>query len=313
MVEPNLLPAALGAAGGFAVSQTGAALVYKISDAIGWFTAPMQVRRMASAETVAQMIRVKSQIELTEVAATDLVQRAQFRVAVEQIVEEFNIEAIVTKALNHLQDDAVPQDMDDDWLRNFIGKCKNVSDEQIQELWARILAGEANTPGSYSRRAINVMGDLDSKSAAMFSSFRRFLMGIGDFGVPMVVLDQQGDLPSIYRDHGVDFNLLRELAELGLISIGFDNLSFVVNYVVSQVPELATLSYGGQTRRLQCSTGYFSVGIAICTHVGAQLSEAGSEPESVDGFLEFITGQWDTLCESGPRLTGSGIGLTYME
>ena len=97
----------------------------------------MQVRRMASAEAVAQMIRVKSQIELTEVAATDLVQRAQFRVAVEQIVEEFNIEAIVTKALNHLQDDAVPQDMDDDWLRNFIGKCKNVSDEQIQELWAR--------------------------------------------------------------------------------------------------------------------------------------------------------------------------------
>ena len=34
--------------------------------------------------------------------------------------------------------------MEEDWIANFFDKCRIVSDSEMQSLWARVLAGEAN-------------------------------------------------------------------------------------------------------------------------------------------------------------------------
>ena len=72
-------------------------------------------------------------------------------------------------------DDASPEDMEDDWIRNLLGKCRIVSDQDMQELWARILAGEANEPGSVSRRTVNLVADLDKRDAESFMAVCRFV------------------------------------------------------------------------------------------------------------------------------------------
>jgi hypothetical protein len=42
-------------------------------------------------------------------------------------------------------------------------------------LWSRVLAGEANKPGSYSKRTVNFLSDLDKIDAELFSQLCGFV------------------------------------------------------------------------------------------------------------------------------------------
>ena len=311
MVEPNLVSAGLGVFGGLALSPTGAALVDKISDAVGWLAAPAQEVRMARARATANMILAQSDMEIADLQAASLIERADFRIAVERVVQQMNIETIITKALDHLEECAVPHEMDNDWVLNFFDKCKYTSDEQLQEVWAKLIAGEANNPGTFSRKTVNVVGDLDSDGANLFSTYCRFVFGVGNQGVPLIVLDQSQNLPTIYQDQGVDFNALRLLAETGLIMIGFEQLALVINYTMSGLPEKLLLSYGERTRSMQCPDGFISIGVTSPTIVGTQLARL-RVPDPVEGFFDFIIEQWDSLCQSRPVLTSAGLSIGYI-
>ena len=311
MVEPNLVSAGLGVFGGLALSPTGAALVDKISDAVGWLAAPAQEVRMARARATANMILAQSDIEIVDLQAASLMERADFRIAVEQVVQQMNIETIITKALDHLEERAVPHEMDNDWVLNFFDKCKYASDEQMQEVWAKLIAGEANNPGTFSRKTVNVVGDLDSNAANLFSTYCRFVFGVGNQGVPLIVLDQSQGLPAIYQDQGIDFNTLKLLAETGLIMIAFEQLSLLINYSMSGLPEKVSLSYGERTRSMPCPDGFISIGVTYPTIVGQQLARL-CVPDPVEGFFDFIIDQWDSLCQSRPTLTSAGLSIGYI-
>jgi hypothetical protein len=41
---------------------------------------------------------------------------------------------------------------------------------EMQNLWAQVLAGEANSPGTYSKRTVNFLSSLDKKDAALIYS-----------------------------------------------------------------------------------------------------------------------------------------------
>ena len=311
MLDPNLVSAGIGVFGGMALSPTGAALVHKISDAVGWLTAPTQEVRMARAKAAANVIMAQSDLQIAELQAANLVERAGFRAAVEQVIQQMNIEAIIVNALAHLEEGAAPHEMDDSWVLNFFDKCKYVSDERMQELWAKLIAGEANHAGTFSRKSVNLMGDLDSDTANLFSNYCGFVVNIGKQGLPLIVLDQSKELPSIYQDQGVDHQALRVLAETGLIVIGFEHLSLVINYNMTGLPEIVQLSYGGRTADLKCPDGFISIGVTYPTVVGGQLA-ALCTPEPVEGFFEFIIEQWDALCQSRPTLSSAGVGLGYL-
>lgn len=68
------------------------------------------------------------------------------RLFAEEAKKQANIEAITLKALPDVKPEAKTEGVEDDWIANFFDKCRLISDEQMQSLWARILAGEANSP-----------------------------------------------------------------------------------------------------------------------------------------------------------------------
>ena len=265
---------------------------------------------MARARAAANMILAQSETDIADLQAASLVERAGFRVAVEQVVQQMNIEAIIIKALDHLDETAVPHEMDDHWVLNCFDKCKYDTDEELQELWAKLIAGEANEPGTFSRKTVNVMADLDSRTANLFATFCRFVLGVGNHGVPLIVLDQQKDLPVIYQDQGIGFDELKLLAETGLITIGFEHVSLLINYTMAGIPETVSLSYGDQSRSMSCPGGFISVGVAYPTTVGRQLAQF-CDPAPVEGFFDFIVDRWDLLCQSRAILTSSGLSLSY--
>ena len=65
--------------------------------------------------------------------------------------------------------------MEDDWIASLFDKSRVVSDSEMQVLWARILAGEANVPGSYSMKTINILSSIDKTDAKAFAKLCAFV------------------------------------------------------------------------------------------------------------------------------------------
>ena len=52
--------------------------------------------------------------------------------------------------------DSKPENVEDDWLTHFFDKSCLISDKGMQNIWANILAGESNQPGSFSKRTADL-------------------------------------------------------------------------------------------------------------------------------------------------------------
>ncbi len=157
------------------LSRPATVLIEKISDAIGGVFQPWQIRRVAEAEADAEKIKAVTQIEIT-----NLHHRALQRFIIEEAKKQNNIESITAKALPLLEEKAQPQNVEDDWITNFFDRCRLISDEEMQMLWSKLLAGEANSPGKYSKRTVNLLASLDKTEAHLFTQLCTFCWVIYD-------------------------------------------------------------------------------------------------------------------------------------
>jgi len=174
------------------LSKPADTLIKKVSSAIGGIFAPWQIKRLAKAEAEASLIKAKAEFEIT-----DLHRRAMHRFVEEEAKRQENMEAITEKALPHLKSGSDPSKMEDDWVTNFFDKSRIVSDSDMQELWARVLAGEANAPGFYSKRTVNFLGDLDKRDAELFSTLCSFGWFIVDFTPLVSMLKRQSTMTKV--------------------------------------------------------------------------------------------------------------------
>ena len=155
------------------------------------------------------------------------------------------MEDITAKALPRLDENAKPDSIENDWLVNFFDKCRIVSDNQMQELWSRILAGEANSPGTYSKRTVNFLSDLDKTDADLFTKLCGFVWVLGDF-VPLVF----DDSAEIYNRYGINFDTLNHLDSIGLIQFG------AVSMVAKPLKKRFAVAYYGKVTCLKHAPGY---------------------------------------------------------
>lgn len=261
------------------LTKPATVLIEKISDAVGGVFKPYQIVRVAKAEAEAGRIQAESQI-----LVTDLHRRAMHRFLEEEAKKQSNIEAITQNALPLLEDESTPQNVADDWITNFFDKSRIVSDVEMQSLWSRVLAGEANAPGAFAKRTVNLLADLDKEDAALFVQLCGFGWMIGNV-VPLIFDVQAG----IYNDQGINFNTLCHLESLGLIQ--FNHLS---GFRRLHLPRSGTVLYYGQPVTLTLpndADNDLELGKVLFTRAGQQLAEVcGSKP--VDGFFQYVKEKW---------------------
>ena len=254
-------------------------LVKKIAKGVGGSFSPRQIKRVAKAEAEAAIIKAQSEIEIT-----DLHQRAAQRRIEEDALLQKNMEDIIAKAVPHLKEEAKPDAMDDDWIANFFDKCRIVSDSEIQSLWARVLAGEANVPSTYSKRTVNLLSDFDKSDAELFTKLCGFGWMIGGF-VPLV-FDEHA---KIYDRHGIKFETLIHLESIGLVQLAAPS-----NFVRIDLPRKFAVYYYGKPLRLEMSgdaDNTLDIGKTLLTKIGQELAPiCGSKP--VDGFYDYVKDQW---------------------
>ena len=264
------------------LSKPATVLIEKISEAVGGLFKPYQIVRVAKAEAEAERVRAESQIQIS-----DLQRRAFYRFLEEEAKKQKNIEEITRQALPQLDDKSKPEQLEDDWITNFFDKCRLISDSEMQSLWSRVLAGEANSPGSYSKRTVTFLSSLDKSDAQLFTNFCKFDWHIG--GVVPLIYDVQAD---IYNKWGINFTSLKHLDSIGLIQ--FDSLT---GYrLLELTKKLPVLYYGTPTLlELQKETGNeLNIGKVILTKVGEELAPiCGSQADAE--FREYILKKWKEM------------------
>ncbi|MEM0953268.1 MAG: DUF2806 domain-containing protein [Pseudomonadota bacterium] len=261
------------------LSKPANTLIEKVSSAIGGVFEPWQVKRVAKAEAEASLIKAESEIEIT-----DLHRRAMHRFVEEEANRQENMEEITKKSIPHLAEQSDPSNMEDDWVTNFFDKSRIVSDEEMQTIWANVLAGEANTPGSFSRRTVNLLGDLDKRDAELFQTLCRFGWAFGSF-TPLV-FDCRA---AVYNDLGINFSSLSHLDSLGLIQ--FNSLG---DFQRQRLPKNFEVAYCGQPLPLEMQNDQdnkLSIGNVLLSQAGRELAQVVQVP-GVDGFYDYVKEKW---------------------
>lgn len=257
------------------LSKPATVLIEKISDAIGALYKPRQIKRIAQAEAEAEKIKALAGIEVTEIQ-----RRALVRLVQEEGKKQENIESITAKATTQLNDDAKPEAMHEDWISHFFEKCRNVSDIEMQGLWSRLLAGEANKPGSYSKRTIELISTLDKSDAHLFTQLCTYAITGAD--VCPLVFNHKAD---IYKKNGINFGSLNHLDTLGLIR--FQTLK---KFVIQNLPQNTVMFYFDIPINFTLkakSKNNLEIGGVLLTKTGQQLAPiCGAKKEL--GFLKYM-------------------------
>lgn len=146
-------------------------LIEVVSNGIGTVFKPRVIRKKADAEAYRIEILAKAEAKKIMIegdAKIELLERAKKRLVYQELTRQENIEEIAEKSIKYLDAQVSDKPVDKDWQTRFFTKIQDVSNENIQELWAKILAGEVSSPGKISLRTLDVVSNLSKKEAELF-------------------------------------------------------------------------------------------------------------------------------------------------
>ena len=98
-----------------------------------------------------------------------------------------NVYRVCQRAGKLLEEDlttftATDNPYEDDWLSTFENESCHKSSEDMQERFARVLAGEIKEPGTFSIRAIKMLGQINQETASAFRVFCSGCLSFGELG-----------------------------------------------------------------------------------------------------------------------------------
>ena len=156
-------------------------------------------------------------------------QRIQFQ----EEKRQRNIQKVVYLAAEKLGDKEVPNhEPDHDWTARFFNDVKDVSSEEMQLLWAKVLAGQVERPGNTSLRTLSILKNLDQSTAKLFKKLSsacmslRLKSGEGQYQLLDARVPSLDGKPSqnALSKYGLNFNVLNVLNEHGLIISDYNSL-----------------------------------------------------------------------------------------
>jgi len=170
------------------LSKPATRLIDRISDAVGVLYEPKRIQRQAEAEAEARKIQAQADMEISHMQ-----QRGLRRFIQEEGKNQENMERIGAEATKHIDPErATPEEIDEDWIRFFFENCRITSNSEMQKVWSRILAGEANAPGLFSKRTISVVSTVKQEEARLFTNFCSCVWRINGYKWP--IIDEPRDL-----------------------------------------------------------------------------------------------------------------------
>lgn len=270
-------------------------LIDAVTGAIGKVYEPHYIRKIADAKAyeinvIGQALRGnadvpivydKGEISLNTVDFEEFVKRTQNRLAYQELQKQQNIENVANKAYELLEKEETcsADPVNPDWMIRFFNSVEDISDKDMQLLWAKILAGEIMKPKTFSLRTLNTLKNLSREEAELFQNIAPF------------VIESSGDMfltsnTEILKKYGIHYGHIISLDDCGLIlsdgMISF-NLEVSENDAIYINNGTQVLKVTGVTKRKKEITfGVFSL-----TQAGIELFSILNIESNKDYFLDL--------------------------
>jgi len=140
--------------------------------------------------------------------------RIDSRLDFQERKRQANIESVTATAAYELKDENdVPESKpDEDWINRFFSAAQDVSSEEMQKLWGRILSGEIKKPGSFSLKTLDFLRNMTKSDAEAFEHMAKFALRLKRSSM-VAIIDKMWlkESKQVFDEH------LFILAELGLM------------------------------------------------------------------------------------------------
>jgi uncharacterized repeat protein (TIGR03899 family) len=214
-------------------------LVEVISQGIGTIYKPRAIRKEAEANAykieIIERAKAKAIAE-GKVIEVDTYERIQERFIHKETKRQENIDNVSQIAAEQLsQEESVSTEpVEDDWSTRFFNIVEDVSDEEMQSLWGRILAGEVKQPHSYSLRTLELIKNLTKEEANVF-------MKVANLAITSISSKDKfifkGNNHELSTEFDIDYSDISQLVEIGLIQAGdFVNYQLLESPNATQTP-----------------------------------------------------------------------------
>ena len=171
-------------------------LVDYCASGIGAIGGPMLARWTARRRADAQRIEAQGQADVTrlivdaQAEARSLLPADQSssrgelaigkeiksRLEFQEKKRQSNIKSVVNMAAEEIHGKEVADhEVDHDWTARFFADVQDVTSEHMQRIWAKILAGEVETPGRTSLHTLAILKNMTQRDAKLFENVSRFI------------------------------------------------------------------------------------------------------------------------------------------
>lgn len=242
------------------IADVACKLIDKLSDVAGYIFPPSDARK-AKSKAHALII-----MEMAEDKNLDPIERGAKISSYNKDIKEYkNQSEIITGAIPFLKEDAEPEKMDEDWVLFFMDKVRLVSDEELQLIWSRILAQEANACGTVSKQLMHILTQMCRKDAEEFMKLipfcAEFYYGLDDdyeFApiVPDLGLGKRETL-------GFGLTEILTLESYGLIKYSNTLFACVGNDIKIKYDNKTLISFEGKKEIQTGCLSYTSAGIQL--------------------------------------------------
>lgn len=196
-------------------------------------------------------------INISSEPPPSLIERSQERLNYQEAKRQLNIENIASNTFEELkkEDPITDQPLDEDWTTRFFDLAKDISNEEMQILWSKILAGEIKQPNSYSIRTLETLKNLNKSEAECLLKFGRFAIKSKDATFLLNFKNEK----LLTEKYGLSYSERLLLEELGIITANDLDIKMSgqaekdahITYVIGKYCVIVTFPNGTQERHLQ--------------------------------------------------------------
>ena len=155
------------------LSDVAVKLLDMIEKAVGWTVTPR-----GSKKDLEDALQYYKKAILDDETIPPIVKASKIASAKKDLTQYINQGRIITNTISELGNNANLKNVDLDWLSYFFDYAKNIQDETIQKIWARLLAEQCSGNTSIQRNLIHILSLMDTETAIAFSNMCRLVIAV---------------------------------------------------------------------------------------------------------------------------------------
>jgi uncharacterized repeat protein (TIGR03899 family) len=194
--------------------------------------------------------------------------RTQERLNFQEAKKQLNIENVTAFAAEELRNEppVTNEPLDEDWTTRFFKIAEEVSNEEMQTLWGKILAGEIKQPKTYSLRTLELIRNLSKLEANTFMKVANFAVKSENANF----LFKTNDDNLLSNTYNINYGDIALLIEIGLIQPG-DFVSYQMLQKTTDNQRVFTAGNVVIIAKVKANTPTIQMPVNVFTNAGNEL------------------------------------------